>query len=108
MKPNYYALLEVRPNASIAEIKQAYRRLARLHHPDLNAQKQDEHIKHLNEAYAVLSDTKKRAAYDAQLRQARTHAEATRLQQQTQSEPRMTWLQGLVGFVQELKKEMRD
>lgn len=108
MKPNYYAILEVSSAASKAEIKQAYRRLARIHHPDLNLQAQDEQIKHLNEAYAVLSDDKKRAAYDAQLRQARLAAEATRRQQLAQREPQMTWVQGMIGFVRELKKGLHD
>ena len=109
MTPNYYALLEVAPNASAAEIKRAYRRLARLHHPDLNAQAQDVHIKRLNEAYEVLSDPKKRAAYDEQLRQARLRAEAVRRQQElAKREPEMTWVEGMIGFVRELKKGMRD
>jgi curved DNA-binding protein CbpA len=106
MIPNYYALLEISPSASQAEIKRAYRRLARLHHPDLNTQAQDEQIKRLNEAYAVLSDAKKRAAYDAQWRQ---HTEATHSKQkQKQREPKMTWAQGVAGFVRELKKEQEQ
>jgi DnaJ-class molecular chaperone len=106
MKPNYYTLLGISANASTAEIRQAYRRLARQHHPDLHDRQADSQMKHLNEAYAVLSDEKKRAAYDAQLRQARLHAEALRRQQE--QEPEMTWMQGMVGFVRELKKAMRD
>lgn len=105
MKSNYYAVLEVSPKASATEIKRAYHRLARLYHPDVNSQAQDEKIKRLNEAYAVLGDTKKRAAYDAQIRQARLHAQTIRGQPR---EPRMTWMEGVVGFVRELKKEMRD
>jgi curved DNA-binding protein CbpA len=108
MTANYYALLEVTPNASTTEIKRAYRRLARLHHPDLNTQAQDAHIKRLNEAYAVLIDPHKRAAYDEQRRQARLRAEAAHRQQQAQREPKMTWTEGVIGFVRELKKGMRD
>lgn len=109
MIPNHYAALEVSPAASATEIKRAYRRLARQHHPDLNAQAQDEQIKRLNEAYAVLGDAQKRAVYDTQLRQARLRAEAARRQQEeAQREPRMTWMQGMVGFVRELKKGMRE
>ena len=63
--PDYYARLEVAPNATPAQIKAAYRRLVRLHHPDLNKQAKDVHIKRLNEAYAVLSSTTRRAAYDS-------------------------------------------
>ena len=63
---DYYKILEVPPTATTAEIKRSYHRLARLHHPDLNKQAKDTLIKRLNEAYAVLSDPVKRAAYDAQ------------------------------------------
>ena len=109
MTSNYYELLEVAPDASMAEIKQAYRRLARLHHPDLNAQAQDAHIKRLNEAYEVLSNPQKRAAYDQQRHQAHQRTEAVRRQQQqAQRQPEMTWVQGIIGFVRELKKGMRD
>lgn len=115
MIPNYYALLGVTPTAKTAEIKRAYRRLARQHHPDLNAQSADEQIKRVNEAYAVLSDSRKRQIYDEQLRQARLRAEAIlrereqlRRQQEAQREPQMTWMQGMFGFVRELKKGMRD
>lgn len=109
MIPNYYTLLGVAPNASATEIKRAYRRLARVHHPDLNTQAHDEQIKRLNEAYAVLSDPQKRAIYDEQRRQVRLRAEIARRQrEEAQREPQMTWVQGMIGFVRELKKGMRD
>lgn len=112
MIPNYYTMLGVNSSASASEIKRAYRRLARQHHPDLNAQAQDEQIKRLNEAYAVLSDPQKRATYDEGLRQARLRAEAARRQrlreEQAKREPQMTWMEGMIGFVRELKKGMRD
>lgn len=100
MIPDYYAVLNISASANRAEIKRAYRYLVRLHHPDLHAEAQDIQIKRLNEAYAVLSDPRKRAAYDAQRRKARERAEAER-------EPRMTWAQGVAGFVRELKAETR-
>jgi curved DNA-binding protein CbpA len=117
--PDYYTILEVSPTASEAEIKRSYRRLARMHHPDLNAQALDVHIKRLNEAYAVLRDPQKRAAYDAQRAEEARKAAALRLQQQriaelkrrraqAQKEKKMTWAQGIAGFVRELKKEMKD
>jgi len=109
MIPNYYAALGVSASASAAEIKRAYRRLARLHHPDLNAQALDAQIKRLNEAYEVLSDARKRAAYDELRRQARQRAEAARrAQAEAEREPEMTWIQGIFGFVRELKKELKD
>ncbi|NNN05058.1 MAG: DnaJ domain-containing protein [Elusimicrobia bacterium] len=65
---DYYAVLGVKKNASPEEIKQAYRRLAKVHHPDLQPQSQKaaaaEKFKELNEAYEVLSHPDKRAAYD--------------------------------------------
>ena len=108
MIPDYYAILKISPSASTAEIKRAYRHLVRLHHPDLNAQAQDEEIKRLNEAYAVLSAARKRSAYDELRQQARERAEAEaerRAQEEAAREPKMTWAQGAAGFVRELKAE---
>jgi len=63
---DYYAILGVRRDASEREIKQAYRRLARKYHPDVNpADKSAEaKFKEINEAYEVLSDRDKRQKYD--------------------------------------------
>lgn len=109
---DYYAILEVSPTATTAEIKRSYRRLARLHHPDLNKQALDTHIKRLNEAYEVLRDPVKRAAYDEQLaeekRRAAARAAARRQEEQAKREPEMTWAEGIVGFVRELKKGLKD
>ncbi|HEX9132260.1 MAG TPA: DnaJ domain-containing protein [Ktedonobacteraceae bacterium] len=110
--PDYYAILEVSPTSTTAEIKRSYRRLARLHHPDLNAQALDTHIKHLNEAYEILRDPLKRAAYDqqraAQQRLAAAQAAHQRQQEQARREPEMTWVEGFAGFVRELKKGLKD
>ncbi len=113
MTPNYYALLGVAPTAGASEIKRAYRRLARQYHPDLNAEARDEQIKGLNEAYEVLSSPEKRKAYDIARRQAREAArqERERLRRQqaeAEREPRISWVEGMFGFVRELKKEMRE
>ncbi|CBL46135.1 Curved DNA-binding protein [gamma proteobacterium HdN1] len=62
---DYYSTLGVARDASAADIKKAYRRLARQYHPDKNkAPDAEEHFKAVGEAYEVLSDAEKRAAYD--------------------------------------------
>ncbi|GAB4520950.1 MAG: DnaJ C-terminal domain-containing protein [Anaerolineales bacterium] len=63
---DYYAVLGVNRNASDAEIKSAYRKLAMQYHPDRNrgSQQAEEKFKEINEAYQVLSDPQKRAHYD--------------------------------------------
>ena len=66
---NHYDTLNVNRNASQAEIKQAYRRLVKLFHPDVNQETTDtEKIISINAAYEVLSDIQKRQSYDRQLR----------------------------------------
>ena len=62
---DHYALLGVRSDASAREIRRAYRRLARLHHPDLNP-RSDGHRRfaELAHAYAILNDPAERARYD--------------------------------------------
>jgi curved DNA-binding protein len=63
---DYYKVLGVERNASAADIKSAFRKLALKHHPDRNAgnKNAEEKFKEINEAYEVLSDTQKRARYD--------------------------------------------
>ena len=105
---NYYKILEVSPNATLGEIKRSYRRLARQYHPDLNQKALDSHIKRLNEAYEVLRDPLKRAAYDEQLAEAARRDVLRRQQAQAKREPQMTWVEGAFGFVNELKKGLKD
>jgi len=63
---DYYQILGVSRNASEKEIKQAYRRLARKHHPDLNPgdKSAEAKFKEINAAYEVLSNPEKRKKYD--------------------------------------------
>ena len=64
-KRDYYEVLGVSKNASDDELKSAFRNLARKYHPDVNdASDAEEKFKEINEAYGVLSDADKRAAYD--------------------------------------------
>lgn len=62
---DYYKTLGVSRDAAAEEIKKSFRRLARKYHPDVSKETDAEHkMKEVNEAYAVLSDPEKRAAYD--------------------------------------------
>jgi molecular chaperone DnaJ len=67
-KRDYYEVLGVAKNATEEDIKKAYRKLAMKHHPDRNqgdgAKKAEEQFKEAKEAYEMLSDAQKRAAYD--------------------------------------------
>ncbi|XVJ70797.1 MAG: molecular chaperone DnaJ [Rhizobacter sp.] len=67
-KRDYYEILGVAKNASEEDIKKAYRKLAMKHHPDRHqgddAKKAEEKFKEAKEAYEMLSDAQKRAAYD--------------------------------------------
>ncbi|MCX5909334.1 MAG: J domain-containing protein [Deltaproteobacteria bacterium] len=66
IKKDYYRLLGISRTAKVEEIKRAYRRLAHQYHPDKNPGNKaaEEHFKSLAEAYGVLQDNGKRAAYD--------------------------------------------
>ncbi|MCC6547054.1 J domain-containing protein, partial [Candidatus Sumerlaeota bacterium] len=64
---DYYEVLGVSRSAPAEEIRRAYRKLARKHHPDVNKNdpKAEERFKEINEAYEVLKDADRRKQYDA-------------------------------------------
>jgi len=65
MPQDYYETLGVSRDASESELKSAFRGLARKYHPDVSQEPDTEdRFKEINEAYAILSDSEKRAAYD--------------------------------------------
>ena len=68
-KRDYYETLGIERNASDDEVKKAFRKLARVHHPDVHTGDQqkkvsEEKFKEINEAYEILSDQEKRRRYD--------------------------------------------
>ena len=65
---DYYKIMDVDKTASQDDIKKSYRKLARKFHPDVSKEKDAEsRFKDINEAYEVLRDKEKRAAYDLSL-----------------------------------------
>jgi molecular chaperone DnaJ len=64
----HYERLGVRPDADPSQIRDAYRRLARVHHPDARGGRMSPEMPAINEAYRVLSDVARRLDYDRELR----------------------------------------
>ncbi|WP_207433779.1 tetratricopeptide repeat protein [Sabulibacter ruber] len=95
MSKNYYHILGVSSNATAAEIKAAYKRLALRFHPDKNPgdQHAEDRFKQVNEAYQILSDPRRRAAFDLQ-----QQYEQYRRQAQAYAEPRYHHTRQPAGF----------
>lgn len=76
---NYYEWLDVERNATPADIKQAYRKLAKKYHPDVNSgsSEAEQRFKQITTAYETLSDEELRAAYDAKLDGRKTTASSS-------------------------------
>ena len=86
---DYYKVLGVPRNATAAQIKQAYRNLVKVCHPDVNSSaKAAEWTRELNEAYDVLSNTQKKVIYDMDLKLQESKQPNTDAQQRTASQPR--------------------
>jgi len=108
---DYYKILGVDRKASERDIKQAYRKLARQHHPDVNPgdKAAEERFKQINEAYEVLSDKENRQKYDKygdQWQHAEQFEQAQRQQQQAssgdfsqQGGPRVYYSEGDFGSI---------
>jgi molecular chaperone DnaJ len=81
---NHYDTLNISPKATPTEIKQAYRRLAKLFHPDSKSGTADSNkIIEVNAAYEVLSDPTRRHSYDQQLRSSPSRPQSRNRQQRT-------------------------
>lgn len=70
MLPDYYSILAIRPDASPEEVRAAYRRLAKRHHPDVGGEAIAFHA--VQEAYNTLADPARRREYDTQRREPRS------------------------------------
>jgi molecular chaperone DnaJ len=82
----HYQVLDLKPTATQAEIKQAYRRLAKQHHPDANRTSSHEKISQINAAYEVLGDPQARRSYDRQLQYSDTgYSEARSRKERTET-----------------------
>lgn len=86
---NYYSILGVSVNATDEEIKTAYRKLAKKHHPDIvgTSREANQVMAEINEAFSVLSDSKKRMLYDYDCRQQGVNYSYTSPKKNTYDEP---------------------
>lgn len=96
---DYYKILGIEKNDSEEDIKKAYRKLARKHHPDLNPNDKEAHKKfqQINEANEVLSDPEKRKKYD-QYGKDWQHADQFEQQRQSQGRTQQGSAQNFSGF----------
>jgi curved DNA-binding protein len=107
---DYYATLGVPKNASAKDIKAAFRRLARKHHPDVNPgdKSAESKFKDVNEAYEVLGDPDKRKKYDELGANWRMYEQAERAGAAPGGGQRYTWSPGGGGFRPMTQEEMEE
>jgi len=117
---NHYATLKINRDASQAEIKQAYRRLVKLFHPDSNQETADkDEIIRINAAYEVLGDTQSRLDYDQKLQDesqkrqqraasAQKHYQATRQSGKNADEQVEEWLRLIYQPVNRILGDILD
>ncbi len=105
---DYYATLGVPKAASAKDIKAAFRRLARKHHPDVNPgdKAAETKFKEVNEAYEVLGDAEKRKKYDELGANWRMYEQAERQGAPPGAGQRYTWSPGAGGFRPMTEEEM--
>lgn len=90
--PTYYELLNVSRGASQEQIRSAYLRLMKNHHPDVaSAGAETVDLSFINQVYAALSEPRKRAAYDAELARQRRSAQPAAAVTQAVGRPPRTW-----------------
>lgn len=98
----HYARLQIMKNASLAEIKVAYRKLALIYHPDRtggNAEKSKIFVE-ITQAYNTLIDPRARLAYDESIREAPTQQHAQGTKAQSIPRPKNVWQPGRMNHVE--------
>ncbi|MEY2924366.1 MAG: hypothetical protein RLZZ337_914 [Bacteroidota bacterium] len=99
---NYYKILELENYVSVKEVKQAYKKLVRIYHPDIYPGADGEEItKYLNQAKDIIGNEAKKQAYDEQLRLAYTYEE----QQSNRRKPKPSYWQSLSFAERKKRKE---
>lgn len=83
---NYYEVLHIDKTASLEEIKKSYRKLSRKYHPDNAGERGRSMFDQVQEAYAVLGDVDKKAAYDRQMAGAGINKQAEKVKKESRQQ----------------------